>query len=55
MDTRDGFDDRYRLHAGEDVLDERAASRADRSLRAVDAMKKFADRDDADRPFFVSE
>jgi hypothetical protein len=35
------------------VLDERSAPRADRALRAVDAVQQLADGDDADRAILV--
>jgi hypothetical protein len=55
MNTRDGLRDWDCLQLGEQVLHERAATRALRALGAMDAVEELADRDDADRSVFTTD
>ena len=55
MHTSNGFSDRNRLEARQEMLDEGTAACPARSLGAMDAVQEFADGDDADRTIFVAD
>ncbi len=55
VNTRDGLGDLDRSHAGEQMLDEGASASSLRAARSVHPLQELADRDDADRPVFVTD
>jgi hypothetical protein len=55
VNASDLLGDLERPHPGEEVLDERAATRALRTGGSLDAVEKFADRDHTDRTILLAD